>query len=124
MTYSGLLMLIITVAVSRILFGTSERMWALIVLPALIVALVVTLTRNAILGACVGVGLLLALKNFRLIVIAPIAAAVFMAVAPTTVIDRVYSTFDLQDPTNRDRLAMVTAGTAMVRDHPNYRRRP
>ena len=41
-----------------------------------------------------------------------------MAVAPTTVIDRVYSTFDLQDPTNRDRLAMVTAGTAMVRDHP------
>ena len=118
MTYSGLLMLIITVAVSRILFGTSERMWALIVLPALIVALVVTLTRNALVGACVGVGLLLALKNFRLIVIAPIAAAVFIAVAPTTVIDRVYSTFDLQDPTNRDRLAMVTAGTAMVRDHP------
>jgi len=118
MTYSGLLMLIITVAVSRILFGTSERMWALIVLPALIVALVVTLTRNAVLGACVGVGLLLALKNFRLIVIAPIAAAVFIAVAPTTVIDRAYSTFDLQDPTNRDRLAMVTAGTAMVRDHP------
>ena len=118
MTYSGLLMLIITVAVSRILFGTSERTWALIVLPALIVALVVTLTRNALLGACVGVGLLLALKNFRLVVIAPIAAAVFIAVAPTTVIDRVYSTFDLQDPTNRDRLAMVTAGTAMVRDHP------
>ena len=118
MTYSGLLMLIITVAVSRILFGTSERMWAVIVLPALIVALVVTLTRNALFGACVGVGLLLALKNFRLIAIAPIAAAVFIAVAPTTVIDRVYSTFDLQDPTNRDRLAMVTAGTAMVRDHP------
>ena len=118
MTYSGLLMLIITVAVSRILFGTSERMWALIVLPALIVALIVTLTRNALLGACVGVGLLLILKNIRLVVIAPIAAVAFVAIAPAPVLDRVYSTFDLQDPTNRDRLAMVTAGTAMVRDHP------
>ena len=118
MTYSGLLMLIITVAVSRILFGTSERMWALIVLPALIVALVVTLTRNALVGACVGVGLLLILKNIRLVVIAPIAAVAFVAIAPAPVLDRVYSTFDLQDPTNRDRLAMVTAGTAMVRDHP------
>ncbi len=118
MTYSGLLMLIITVAVSRILFGNSERMWALIVLPALIVALVVTLTRNALLGACVGVSLLLVLKNYRLLVIAPIAAVAFFAVAPAPVIERFYSTFDLQDPTNRDRLAMVTAGTAMVRDHP------
>ena len=89
MTYSGLLMLIITVAVSRILFGTSERMWALIVLPALIVALVVTLTRNALVGACVGVGLLLLLKNIRLVVIAPIAAVAFVAIAPAPVLDRV-----------------------------------
>ncbi len=118
MTYSGLLMLIITVAVSRILFGNSERMLALIVLPALVVALVVTLTRNALVGACVGVGLLLVLKNFRLLVIAPIAVGAFFAVAPTPVIDRVYSSFDLHDPTNRDLLAMVTAGNAMVRYHP------
>jgi O-antigen ligase len=28
------------------------------------------------------------------------------------------SIFDLQDPTNRDRLAMMRSGSAMVRDHP------
>ena len=118
MTYSGLLMLMITVAVARILFGTSERMWALIVLPALAVALVLTLTRNAMVGASIGVGLLFVLKDLRLLAVAPVVAAVFFAVAPAQITDRVYSTFDLQDPTNRDRLAMVTAGTAMVRDHP------
>ena len=118
MTYSGLLMLMIAVAVARILFGTSERLWALIVLPALAVALVLTLTRNAMVGACVGVGLLFVLKDLRLLAVAPIVAAVFFVAAPAQVTDRVYSMFDLQDPTNRDRLAMVTAGTAMVRDHP------
>jgi O-antigen ligase len=34
------------------------------------------------------------------------------------VTDRVYSMFDLKDPSNRDRLAMMQAGTAMVKDHP------
>ena len=118
MTYSGLLMLMITVAVARILFGTSERMWALIVLPALAVALVLTLTRNAMVGASIGVALLFVLKDVRLLAVAPVVATVFFVVAPAQITDRVYSTFDLQDPTNRDRLAMVTAGTAMIRDYP------
>ena len=118
MTYSGLLMLIITVAVSRILFGERERTWALIVLPALIVALVVTLTRSAWVGAITGISFLFILKNLRLFSVVPIAAALFIVAAPTHIADRVYSIFDLQDPTNRDRLAMVLAGTGMVQDHP------
>ena len=35
MTYSGLLMLVIAVAIARVLFGKSDRMWAALVLPAL-----------------------------------------------------------------------------------------
>ena len=35
MTYSGLLMIVIGVAIARILFGNSDRTWAALVLPAL-----------------------------------------------------------------------------------------
>ena len=51
MTYSGLLMLVIAVALARILFGRSERTWAVLVMPALLVAVALTLSRNAWVGA-------------------------------------------------------------------------
>ncbi len=118
MTFSGLLMLVIGLSASRILFGTTDRVWAALVLPALVVALALTLTRSAWVGACVGVGLLLVLKDRRLLAAAPVIAALLFALAPATVTDRVYSTFDLQDPTNRDRFAMARVGARIVRDHP------
>lgn len=118
MTYSGLLMLIIGVAVSRLLFSARHRVWALIVLPALTVALAVTLTRSAWIGACAGVGVLFVLKDLRLLALAPVLAGLFFLFAPAHITDRALATFDLRDPTNRDRLAMVTVGVGMVRDHP------
>ncbi|MEE8128974.1 MAG: O-antigen ligase family protein, partial [Vicinamibacterales bacterium] len=118
MTYSGLLMLVIGLAAARLLFGTHDRMWAALVLPALVVALTLTFTRSAWVGACVGVSLLLVLKDFRLLAAAPVLAAVVFVLAPPGVTDRVYSMFDLQDPTTRDRFAMARAGMRMVQDHP------
>ena len=118
MTYSGLLMLVICLAAARVLFAGAERMWAALVLPALIAALAVTLTRNAWVGASVGVGLLLILKDRRLLAVAPVLAALLIATAPAGITDRLYSTFDLNDPTNRDRFAMGRAGVRMIRDHP------
>ena len=53
MTYSGLLMLVICVALARLLFSRRERTWAVLVMPALLVAVAVTLSRNAWVGACV-----------------------------------------------------------------------
>ncbi len=118
MTYSGLLMLVIGVAAARVLFDARNRTWAGLVLPALAVALALTFTRSAWVGACVAVGLLLVLKDFRLLAAAPVLAALFFTLAPAGITDRAYSMFDLQDPTNRDRFAMGRAGLRMVRDHP------
>ena len=118
MTYSGLLMLVIVLSVSRLLFARTDRIWTALALPALIVALTLTFTRSAWVGACVGVSLLLVLKDLRLLAAVPIVAAVFFTLAPPQITDRVYTVFDLQDPTNRDRVAMVIAGTRMVQDHP------
>ena len=47
MTYSGLLMLVIGAALARVLFGTRERMWPALVMPALLVALPLTFARSA-----------------------------------------------------------------------------
>jgi O-antigen ligase len=118
MTYSGTLMLVIGVAASRLVFGSRDRTWPALVMPALVVALSLTLTRSAWVGACVAVGVLFILKDLRLLGLLPVVVALFFAFAPDSVTDRMVSMFDLRDPTNRDRLAMARTGTAMVRDFP------
>ena len=118
MTYSGLLMVVSVVATARVLFHAKDRTWSALVMPALLVALALTLTRSAWVGTCVGLSLLLVLKDFRLLAALPVLAALFFGLAPPQVTDRLYSTFDLQDPTNRDRLAMARTGVRMIQDYP------
>lgn len=120
MTYSGLLMLVVTTALARILFGRRERTWAAAVLPALVVAVALTFTRSAWIGACAAAALLFSMKDFRLLAVLPIAAALFFAVAPATLTARLASIINLKDPTNRDRLAMMREGGRMIRAHPLF----
>jgi O-antigen ligase len=118
MTYSGLLLLVLAAAVSHLLFGERDRGWTAVVMPALLVALALTFTRSAWVGACAAVGLLFVLKDFRLLPIVPLVAALFFAVAPAQITQRFYSMFNLRDPTSRDRVAMLREGVEMVRAHP------
>ena len=118
MTYSGLLMLVIGVALAKILFGRGERLWAALVMPALIMAIALTSTRTAWVGVCAGAAVLLMLKDFRLLAILPIVAAITFAAAGPAITQRLMSTFDSKDPTRLDRLAMLREGARMVRAHP------
>ena len=118
MTYSGLLMIVIGVAIARVIFGKSDRTWAALVLPALGVAVALTFTRSAAVGACAAVALLFSLKDFRLFAILPILAAIFIAVAPGQIAKRYASMFNMNDPTVRDRLTMLHIGERMIRAHP------
>jgi len=118
MTYSGLLLLVVAAAVARLLFEPRDRMWPAMVLPALLVALVLTFTRSAWVGACAVAALLFAMKDFRLLPVIPIVAAVFFAISPPQITARFYSMFDLKDPTSRDRVAMLREGVAMIKTHP------
>ena len=63
-------------------------------------------------------GVLFLLRDFRLIAVLPIVAAAVIALAPASLSDRIYSTFNLNDPTSRDRIAMLAAGGEIVKDHP------
>ncbi len=118
MTYSGVLMLAICVATSRLVFGSRDRIWPALIMPALVVALALTFTRNAWIGACVAVGLLFVLKDFRLTALLPVILAALFILAPDGLTNRLTSTFDAQDPANQDRFAMIEIGARIVADRP------
>ena len=118
MTYSGLLVLVIALAAGRLLFDKRERVWSGLVMPALLVAVAVTFSRNAWVGAATAIGLLCVIKDLRLVAVVPVLAALMFTFAPPQLTDRLYSMFDPQDPTSRDRVAMALAGVRMVGDHP------
>ena len=118
MTFSGFLMLGICSVLARLIFGARDRIWPALVLPALIVALFLTLGRGAWVGTSIAVAVIFSLKNFRLMAAIPIVVAVAFTLAPDTVTRRMTSVFDLQDPSNRDRVAMLKTGLAMTSAHP------
>jgi O-antigen ligase len=134
MTYSGVIMMVACIAFARVLFRRRDRMWAALVLPAVLVALVLTLSRNAWVGACAGIGTLLLLKDvrqaLRFAAILPIALAIFVGFSPGIVTERIRSMVSLQDQfkqseegrvstaSNRDRVAMIKMGALIVRDYP------
>jgi O-antigen ligase len=118
MTYSGVLMLVTCAAAARLMFRRQDRVWTSLVMPALLVALALTMSRNAWVGVCIGIGLLFLLRDFRLVALLPVAAALFLAIAPTQLVERLYSTFSLSDTTNRDRVAMMRTGIHIIKDFP------
>jgi O-antigen ligase len=130
MTYSGVIMLVACTAMARILFRPHDRVWAMLIMPALVVALALTLSRNAWVGACAGIGALFLLRDFRLIALLPVVVGLFIAVAPAQLTERFYSSFRLVDlargtattqstvKSNQDRLAMIRSGFRIVQDHP------
>lgn len=118
MTFSGLMMLSLNLAIARVLFMTRSRIWPTMVMPALAVVLALSFSRNAWVGCCSAAALLLMMRDFRLTALLPIVAAIFFALAPAPVIQRFYSIFDLNDPTTRDRIAMMRAGERIIRAHP------
>ena len=118
MTYSGTLMLVICAAMARLLHGRQMRLWAAFIMPALIVSLMLTQTRGAWIGVAVGVGIVFLTKDFRLTALIPVAVVTAVLLAPTALTERFYSIFDKTDLTNRDRVAMLQAGVAIVKDYP------
>ena len=118
MTYSGLLMLVLCAVVARLVFGSRDRAWPALVLPALVVALALTLSRNAWIGASVAIGLMFILKDCRLMALLPVILAALFVVAPGGIVNRLQSTFNAQDPTNQDRFAMLEVGARIIWDHP------
>jgi len=118
MTFSGVLMLALCAAGSRLIFFSERRIWPAIAVPALLVALVVTYARNAWIGVVAAMTYLLGARRPRWLWVVPAAIVLFFLVAPSDLTRRATSMFDRNDPTVRDRFVMLAIGREMVRDHP------
>jgi O-antigen ligase len=118
MTFSGVLMLTMGAAFARLLYVKKEWVWPAIAVPALVAALVLSLTRNAWMGAMAALVVLLAVRNWKLLLILPVAALILALAAPGAVLSRINSIGDPNDPATRDRMAMLRMGVHMVQDHP------
>ena len=119
MTYSGVLMLVICTATAQLLFRDRDWVWPAVAVPALLVALVATFSRNAWIGAVLAI-LTLAMfrRAWKLVAVVPVVVVLFVLVAPAGIRQRALSSFDPNDATNRDRIAMLKSGKAMIADHP------
>ena len=120
MTYSGVIMLALGAAVARLLFYWDRLIWPAVAVPAMLVALAVTQARNAWIGALAAIAALLATKRLKLLLALPVFVALVLFVAPASLRDRAFSIFDPNNPTNRDRFAMLSMGRHIVADHPLF----
>jgi len=120
MTFAGWTMVVVLILVGEVLKGKEPRRlkWILPILGLHAIVLSLSLTRNAWVGIAVALGLAAMVWRSRILLAVPLVAVVAVAVLPSAVRDRVVSITDLEQPANRDRVAMIGAGMEMAADHP------
>ena len=91
-------------------------MLAALAVPLCAWALLISRTRNAWLGALVGLAVVAVMRAPRLLWLFPAAAAVLLVFRPAPVMDRLTVT----DASSRDRYFMWQAGIDMIRDKPVF----
>ena len=99
------------------MFREQDRLWAALIMPAVLVALTLTFSRNAWVGACAGISLLFLLRDFRLVAVVPWQPHCFLPSLRANRRSPLF-TFRLNDPTNMDRLAMIRSGLRIIKDDP------
>jgi O-antigen ligase len=121
MTFGGVLLLGALVVLACLASVPWRRVWWLVPAGAVTTAaLVLTQSRNAWLGLCVGgLGLVATARRAgRIVLVLATVVLVTAAVAPGTVAERARSLVDPRDRTLLDRLAMWRSGLEMIADHP------
>ena len=93
---------------------------AAVMLPLGIWALLVSRTRNAWIGAAVGIGLVILLRARKALVVFAAAALLLLVARPASVVDRL----TLTDASSVDRYYMWQAGVDMIKDKPVFGQGP
>jgi len=119
MTYAGWLMVVVLVLWAELVLQPRGRWWYL--LPASAIgstALVLSYTRSAWVGLVLGLLMLAAVWQRRLLLLYPLVAILVWVAVPRAVLDRALSIFDLEQQANYDRVCMMISGVQMIRDRP------
>ncbi|HEX4962060.1 MAG TPA: O-antigen ligase family protein [Thermoanaerobaculia bacterium] len=121
MTFSGFLLICDLLLVASMVYGRRWRsLWAWGALLVVNAALLGSYTRNAWVGLAVALAALALIRAPRLLLAFVPAALIFFILAPVPLVHRVTSIANLRDVSNYDRLCMLKAGVAMVRESPVF----
>jgi O-antigen ligase len=119
MTYSGLLMLALVLLIAYALcFGVRGHLWVIPVVVCLILALILSQTRNTLMGAMMGIAVLILMRRPRAIVALIGLVLVFYFLSPSTIKQRLKSSFDPADPNTRNRIELFQTSMRLIHDHP------
>jgi len=102
-------MLITCAAAARLLFYKEQRIWPAVAMPALLVALALTLTQNAWIGTVVALGCLVAIRQAKLLLLAPLVLGLAFLIAPSAI------TMSITVIASRPRANHATTGTIRKR---------
>ncbi|RPJ57590.1 MAG: O-antigen ligase family protein [Acidobacteria bacterium] len=97
--------------------GGTPWLW-LALLALLLFALLLTMTRSAWVGAILGLILVASVRNYRLVLLAVGLVALVWLTLPGRFNDRIKSSFDPEDTTNRVRVELLRTGVNFIRSHP------
>lgn len=119
MTLAGVLMLVLVAVLPSLLGWPGRRVAFLGAWLLGATALALTFVRGAWLGFGLGVGVAILGGRRRAVTLAAVSvgAALLLVLLPG-VLERVRTIGDLQDPTTRERLAMLEAGVRLVEERP------
>lgn len=121
MTFSGFLLVADLLLLAAMVYaGRWRSLWRWGALAVINVALIGSYTRGAWVALAVAITVLVLARAPRLFALYVPAAVLLVALAPVPLLHRVISITDLRDPSNYDRLCMLEAGLAMVRERPLF----
>ena len=118
MTFAGLLMQAALLTAAYLFFRNGKNKWMWSALLFMVVALALTLTRQAWLGFGAGFLILLAFRKPILMLLLPIFTMLVLWVSPPPIKERMESIANLDDVTFQERLSMWRLGLAIYRDYP------
>ena len=118
MTFAGLLMQAALLTAAYLFFRNGKNKWMWAALLLMIVALSLTLTRQAWLGFGTGFLILLAFRKPLLILLIPAFATLVFWGSPLPIKERMESIANLNDVTFQERLSMWRLGLAIYKDYP------
>lgn len=120
MTYSGLLMLVFIFFFVFLFYEKRNKQKVIISIILLIIlaAILLSLTRSMWVGIFVSLGIFIIYYQPKILYLVLPLLLILIFVLPASVKNRLVSTFDMNNATNRDRLYMITAGINIFKDYP------
>jgi O-antigen ligase len=120
MTFSGSLMLVLVALVAyAIAYGWKKHAWVIPLGLVLIAALFLSQTRNAWLGACLGVVIILILlkRPGTILVLAGLLLVLYF-VSPADIQQRLRASWNPADDNTRNRIELFGTAVGLIRAHP------